>query len=169
MSTKSKTKPSDAEIIPATFARLMEEKGSVSAALDALHRNLTALRSRYDAAKGEWIVEDDGPTQVASAKALLSWGIGEPVKRQQILSGKIPDAPLNREQLRDAIDRRIAAKLEQPDLSATELLSLKKALVEVEASEPLTPLTEEQAVAAARRIHGMYPEAPLVPPPESKP
>ena len=155
MSTKPKIKPSDAEIIPATFARLMEEKGSVAAALDALHRNLTALRSRYDAAKGEWIVEDDGPTQVASAKALLAWGIGEPVKRQQILSGKIPTTPPTAAELRETIRAKLAARIDQPDVSVAELVAARKALEEHEAEAPPKKLTEAEREAEIKNILGV--------------
>jgi len=151
MSTKPKNKPSDAEIIPATFARLMAEKGSVEKALDALHANLSAKRSRYDAAKGEWIVEDDGPTQVASAKALLAWGIGEPVKRQQILSGKIPTTPPTADALRDTITAKLAARIEMPDVSVAELVAARKALAEQEADAPapkLTPAEQDEEIKA---------------------
>ena len=133
----------------------MEEKGSVAAALDALHRNLTALRSRYDAAKGEWIVEDDGPTQVASAKALLAWGIGEPVKRQQILSGKIPTTPPTAEALRETIRAKLAARIDMPDVSVAELVAARKALEEQEAEAPPKKLTEAEKEARTREILGI--------------
>ena len=133
----------------------MEEKGSVAAALDALHRNLTALRSRYDAAKGEWIVEDDGPTQVASAKALLAWGIGEPVKRQQILSGKIPTTPPTAEALRETIRSKLAARIDQPDVSVAELVAARKALEEQEAETPKAKKTEAEREEEVRRILGV--------------
>ena len=155
MSTKPKNKPSDAEIIPATFARLMAEKGSVEKALDALHANLSAKRSRYDAAKGEWIVEDDGPTQVASAKALLAWGIGEPVKRQQILSGKIPTTPPTAAELRETIRAKLAARIDQPDVSVAELVAARKALEEQEAETPKAKKTEAEREEEVRRILGV--------------
>ena len=155
MSTKPKNKPSDAEIIPATFARLMAEKGSVSKALDCLHRNLDAKRSHFDTASGTWIEENDSAAQVASAKALLSWGIGEPVKRQQILSGKIPTTPPTADALRDTITAKLAARIEMPDVSVAELVAARKALAEQEADAPAPKLTEQERENEVRRILGI--------------
>jgi hypothetical protein len=159
MSAKPKTNPSDVDTIPASFARLLAKSGSVEKAVKCLHRNLNAKRSYFDTASGSWIEQDDAPAQVASAKTLLSYAVGEPIKRQQILSGKMPDAPPNRAQLMDTIDRRIAGLLDRPDLSVAELLAARKALAEAEASEPLPALSEEEAVNRARKIHGL----PLMP------
>jgi len=154
--SKTKTKPPEsAEIIPASFARLMEEKGSVGKALDCLHRNLDAKRSHFDAGKNEWVLEDDAPSQVASAKALLSWGIGEPVKRQQILSGKIPTTPPTAQTLRDTIYAKLAARIEMPDVSVAELVAARKALAEQEADAPSPKLTGAEKEEEIRRILGI--------------
>ena len=155
MSTKPKNKPSDAEIIPATFARLMAEKGSVEKALDCLHRNLDAKKSHFDTASGTWIEEDDAAAQVASAKALLSWGIGEPVKRQQILSGKIPTRPPTPAELRETINAKIAAQLERPDVSVAELVAARKALAEQEADAPPAKMTPAEHDAHIAQILGI--------------
>jgi hypothetical protein len=153
--TKAKPQPDVAEIIPASFAALMVKKGSVEKALDALHRNLDAKRSHFDTASGTWIEENDSAAQVASAKALLSWGIGEPVKRQQILSGKIPTTPPTPAELRETITAKIAAQLERPDVSVAELVAARKALAEQEADAPAPKLTEAEREAEVRRILGI--------------
>jgi hypothetical protein len=153
--TKAKPSPADAEIIPAIFARLMQERGSVGKALDCLHRNLDAKRSHYDSATGQWVQEDDAASQVSSAKALLSYAVGEPIKRQQILSGKMPTTPPTPAELRETINAKIAAQIERPDVSVAELVAARKALAEQEADAPKPRLSEEEKEAEVRRVLGI--------------
>ncbi len=124
-------------------------------AIEELHGSLKATKTYFDTPSASWMTAPDYASRIKAVEIALNFAVGSPVKRQQILSGKMPDAPLDREQLRDAIDRRIAAKLGQSDLSANELLQLKKALAEAEQAEPRPKLTEKERELEIRQILGI--------------
>jgi len=72
-----------------------------------------------------------------------------------ILSGKIPTTPPTAEALRETIRAKLAARIDQPDVSVAELVAARKALEEQEAEAPPKKLTEAEKEARTREILGI--------------
>lgn len=144
------------------LAKLLEDGKAVEKAVATLIELLKSTIWHYDASLKEWELEVDGGTRVKAAQLLLAYSVGEPVKRQQILTGTIPDKPVDGNELRETINRKIAARVNAPDVTVAELVAAGKSLAEAEKDAPMTPLTEAEATEEARRIHGMAHEEPKV-------
>ena len=138
---------------PAALARYLEEENIALQAVQALARNLTATRHLWDTKKKEWIGVPDGPTQVAAARTLLAYTIGEPVKRQEILTGPTPEEAPVPEELKATIEKKIAGFVTQDSVTLPQLLAARKALPGSVVTEK--PWTPEEWVAHARRVHGI--------------
>ena len=138
---------------PAALARYLEEENIALQAVQALARNLTATRHLWDTKKKEWIGVPNGPTQVAAARALLAYTIGEPVKRQEILTGPTPEEAPAPEELKATIEKKIAGFVTQDSVTLPQLLAARKALPGSVVTEK--PWTPEEWVAHARRVHGI--------------
>ena len=105
-------------------AHLRETKG-VSRAIDTLLECLGATRNRWDTQKKEWVSEPDTKARLAAAQLLLSYGVGNPVKRQEIVATQAtPEAP-EPSALIEAIDRKMAALLNRNDLTLPPLVAAK--------------------------------------------
>jgi len=105
-------------------AHLRETKG-VSRAIDTLLECLGATRNRWDTQKKEWVSEPDTKARLAAAQFLLSYGVGNPVKRQEIVTTQAtPQAP-EPSALIEAIDRKMAALLNRNDLTLPPLVAAK--------------------------------------------
>ena len=138
---------------PAALVRYLEEENVAIQAIQALTRNLTVTRHLWDKQKKEWIEVPDGPTQVAAARTLLAYTIGEPVKRQEILTGLTPAEAPAPEELKATIEKKIAGFVTQDSVTLPELLAARKALPGSVVTEK--PWTPEEWVAHAKRVHGI--------------
>ena len=138
---------------PAALVRYLEEENVAIQAIQALTRNLTVTRHLWDKQKKEWIEVPDGPTQVAAARTLLAYTIGEPVKRQEILTGPTPDEAPAPEELKATIEKKIAGFVTQDSVTLPQLLAARRALPGSVVTEK--PWTDEDWVAHARRVHGI--------------
>lgn len=134
------------------ICRLLDEKRAVELSIDALIDALGAMRS-YGTPDGA-ITEEDYATRVKAAQALLSYAVGEPIKRSQVLHGEIPKTPLEPSELKKLIDAKLSARINSDNVTTAELVAAKKALVETEDEAPskLTPLERE---AEVKRILGV--------------
>lgn len=137
--------------------KLLAEHNAVPLAVECLVKLLNSTVEHYDPGKEMIVLEVDGPTRVKAAQILLGYGIGEPVKRQQILTGKMPEGPVSKEQMKDVVDRKLWERINRPDVTTAELVAARRSLAEAEKADATNagPLTEEQALTEARRIHGM--------------
>ena len=145
--------PSKTDVVE---AHLRETKG-VSRAIDTLLECLGATRTRWDTQKKEWVSEPDTKARLAAAQLLLSYGVGNPVKRQEIVATQAtPEAP-EPSALIEAIDRKIAALLNRSDLTLPQLVAAKKLVEQSRKKAKATPMTEEEYTNRARRIHGLPP------------
>ena len=138
---------------PAALARYLEEENVALQAIQALTRNLTATRHLWDTKKQEWNEVPDGPTQVAAARTLLAYTIGEPVKRQEILTGPVPEETPAPEEVKATIEKKIAGFVGQDSVTLPQLLAARKALPGSVVTEK--PWTPEEWVAHAKRVHGI--------------
>ena len=138
---------------PAALARYLEEENIALQAIQALTRNLTVTRHLWDKQKKQWIDVPDGPTQVAAARTLLAYTIGEPVKRQEILTGPTPEEAPAPEEVKATIEKKIAGFVTQDSVTLPQLLAARKALPGSVVTEK--PWTPEEWVAHARRVHGI--------------
>ena len=137
-------------------AHLRETKG-VSRAIDTLLECLGATRNRWDTQKKEWVSEPDTKARLAAAQFLLSYGVGNPVKRQEIVTTQAtPQAP-EPSALIEAIDRKMAALLNRNDLTLPQLVAAKKQVEQSRKKKENIPMTEEEYTNRARRIHGLPP------------
>ena len=140
-------------------AEHLRETQGVSRAIDTLLECLGATRSRWDAQKKEWVSEPDTKARLAAAQLLLSYGVGNPVKRQEIVTTQAtPEAP-EPSALIEAIDRKMAALLNRNDLTLPQLVAAKKQVEQSRKKAKATPMTEEEYTDRARRIHGLPPLA----------
>jgi hypothetical protein len=154
---------------PDDLAKLLNEHNAMQLAVETLIDMLGATVEVFDKAQKMFVVEVDGATRTKAAQLLLAYSVGEPVKRQQILSGKLPQGPVTKEGMREIIDRKLWERLNRPDVTTAELVAAQRSIVEDEKKVGQTPLTEEQAVAEARRIHGMiHDESSPLPAPAEK-
>jgi hypothetical protein len=135
--------------------KLLDDKDAVVMAVDTLFDCLNATRSFQQ--NGEKVTVPDHATRQKAASLLLAHGIGLPIERAQILTGTIPTKPMERAKFRALIERKLAALVNRPDVTVDELLAAREALVDPEGKERMSPMTEEQAIAEARRIHGLPP------------
>jgi len=138
---------------PAALACYLEEENIALQAIQALTRNLTVTRHLWDKQKKEWIEVPDGPTQVAAARTLLAYTIGEPVKRREILTGPTPEEAPAPEELKATIEKKIAGFVTQDSVTLPQLLAARKALPGSVVTGK--PWTDEDWVAHARRVHGI--------------
>ena len=138
---------------PEALLRYFEEENVALQAAQALTRNLHATRHLWDRARKKWIVVPDGPTQVTAAQALLAHSIGEPVKRQEVLTGPTPEEAPAPEELRATIEKKIAGFVTQDSVTLPQLLPARKALPEAVVTQK--PWTPEEWVAHAKRVHGI--------------
>ena len=138
---------------PAALARYLEEENIALQAVQALARNLTATRHLWDTKKQEWNEVPDGPTQVSAARTLLAYTIGEPVKRQEILTGPVPEETPAPEKVKATIEKKIAGFVTQDSVTLPQLLAARKALPGSVVTEK--PWTPEEWVAHAKRVHGI--------------
>jgi len=138
---------------PAALARYLEEENIALQAIQALTRNLTVTRHLWDKQKKQWIDVPDGPTQVAAARTLLAYTIGEPVKRQEILTGPTPEEAPAPEEVKATIEKKIAGFVTQDSVTLPQLLAARKALPGSVVTGK--PWTDEDWVAHARRVHGI--------------
>jgi hypothetical protein len=134
---------------------ILDREQAVSKSVAALLRGLTAKRSFCS--NGQVVREDDSATQIKSATAILSWAVGPPVQRQQVLVGKLPKTP---EELREMLSQKLAVAITNPAASLSGLVQAKKALEGSTKDEAVMPLTESEWVERARQIHGMLPDEP---------
>jgi len=146
------------------LAQILEDNDAVTKAVQTLLEMLNSTVEHWSKADEMMVLEVDGQTRTKAAQTLLAYAVGDPVKRQQILSGKLPSEAVDRALLMENIDKKIAAMVNRPDVTVSELLQAKKSLVEAEKDAPLKKLSEAELVAEAKRIHGM-----AEPPPELKP
>ena len=137
----------------AALARYLEEENIALQAIQALTRNLTATRHLWDTKKQKWNEVPDGPTQVAAARTLLAYTIGEPVKRQEILTGPVPEETPAPEEVKATIEKKIAGFVGQDSVTLPQLLAARKALPGSVVTEK--PWTPEEWVAHAKRVHGI--------------
>jgi len=138
-------------------AEHLRETQGVSRAIDTLLECLGATRSRWDAQKKEWVSEPDTKARLAAAQLLLSYGVGNPVKRQEIVTTQAtPEAP-EPSALIEAIDRKMAALLNRNDLTLPQLVAAKKQVEQSRKKAKATPMTEEEYTNRTRRIHGLPP------------
>ena len=121
-------------------AHLRETKG-VSRALDTLLECLGATRNRWDTQKKEWVSEPDSKTRLAAAQLLLSYGVGHPVKRQEIVTTQASAQAPEPSALIEAIDRKMAALLHRNDLTLPQLLAAKKLVEEARKKKEHSPMT----------------------------
>lgn len=146
--------------------QLLKSHDAVTRAVDTLIECLEAKRSFVQ--NGKVTTEPDFHVRAKASELLLAYSVGEPVKRQQILSGKMPKTPPSREELRQTLEQKIATIVLSDAVTLPELLAARKTLIELEGKERLSPLSEEEAVAMARRIHGITaPESSASPAPDS--
>lgn len=136
------------------LARILEENGAVEKSVKTLTEMLDATMEFWSKKDECMVLEVDGATRVKAAQILLAYSVGDPVKRQQILSGKLPVEPVDRTALRETIDKKIAAMVNRPDVTLQELLQACKALAESDKDSPMSPMTEAELVKKAREIHG---------------
>jgi len=137
-------------------AHLRETKG-VSRAIDTLLECLGATRTRWDTQKKEWVSEPDTKARLAAAQLLLSYGVGNPVKRQEIVTTQAPPQAPEPSALIEAIDRKMAALLNRNDLTLPQLVAAKKQVEQSRKKKENIPMTEEEYTNRARRIHGLPP------------
>ena len=137
---------------------LRETKG-VSRAIDTLLECLGATRTRWDTQKKEWVSEPDTKNRLAAAQLLLSYGVGNPVKRQEIITTQSPPQAPEPSALIEAIDRKMAELLNRKDLTLPQLVAAKKQVEQSRKKAKATPMTEEEYTDRARRIHGLPPLA----------
>ena len=149
----SPDEPSKTDVVE---AHLRETKG-VSRAIDTLLECLGATRTRWDTHKKEWVSEPDTKARLAAAQLLLSYGVGNPVKRQEIVTTQAPQAAPEPSALIEAIDRKMAALLNRNDLTLPQLVAAKKLVEQSRKKAKATPMTEEEYTNRARRIHGLPP------------
>jgi len=134
---------------------LLDEKDVVPQSIAALIEGLQACRT-YPTPDGP-CTEPDHATRIKAAQALLAYAVGEPVKRQQILSAALPVTPPSQAELTETIDRKIAALLGEKAVTLQSLVAARKAMSGASAKESAgrEKLTEEEIVAKAREIHGI--------------
>jgi len=145
--------PSKTDVVE---AHLHETKG-VARAIDTLLECLGATRNRWDAQKKEWVSEPDTKARLSAAQLLLSYGVGNPVKRQEIVTTQATPAAPEPSALIEAIDRKMAALLNRNDLTLPQLVAAKKLVEQSRKKAKATPMTEEEYTNRARRIHGLPP------------
>ena len=138
--------------ISESLANLLCRHGAVGKAVSRLIANLDAKSCYFDRASGEMVTVDDGATQVKAAMGLLAYAVGEPLKRQQILTGQMPATPPTREEMRTAIDRKLAAQVSRDDVTVSELVAAGKALAESGSTLPSTRLTDEEQAERMARV-----------------
>jgi len=149
----SPDEPSKTDVVE---AHLRETKG-VARAIDTLLECLGATRNRWDTQKKEWVSEPDTKARLAAAQLLLSYGVGNPVKRQEIVTTQSPPRAPEPSALIEAIDRKIAELLNRKDLTLPQLVAAKKQVEQSRKKKENTPMTEEEYTDRARRIHGLPP------------
>lgn len=134
------------------ICRLLDEKDAISLSIDALIDSLYAMRS-YGTPDGP-ITEPDYATRVKAAQALLSYAVGEPIKRSQVLHGEIPKTPIEPSELKKLIDAKLSTRINSDNVTTAELVAAKKALSESEEAMPskLTPVERENEI---KRILGV--------------
>ena len=145
--------PSKTDVVE---AHLRETKG-VARAIDTLLECLGATRTHWDTQKKEWVSEPDTKARLAAAQLLLSYGVGNPVKRQEIVTTQAPQAAPEPSALIESIDRKIAELLNRKDLTLPQLVAAKKQVEQSRKKAKATPMTEEEYTNRARRIHGLPP------------
>jgi len=145
--------PSNTDVVA---EHLRETKG-VSRAIDTLLECLDATRTRWDTQKKEWVSEPDTKARLAAAQLLLSYGAGNPVKRQEIITTQSPPQAPEPSALIEAIDRKMAELLNRKDLTLPQLVAAKKQVEQSRKKKENTPMTEEEWTNRARRIHGLPP------------
>ena len=135
-----------------SLCNLLRRHGAVGKAVARLLANLDAKSCYFDRASGEMVRVDDGATQVKAALGLLAYAVGEPLKRQQILTGQMPTTPPTREEMRAAIDRKLVAQISRDDVTVNELVAAGKSLAESGSTLPSTQRTDEEQAEAMARI-----------------
>lgn len=140
-----------------TLNDLLSEKKLLELAVEGLLEGLQAYRS-FAVGEGQSQTEPDFATRLKTQQVILSYRVGEPVKRQQILTGKMPEHDVDVTELRQTIAKKLAARVNSPDVTVAELVAAGKSLAEADKDAPLTPMSEAEAVTEARRIHGMATE-----------
>ena len=128
---------------------------------DATARAVVALIDGLSATKayqqdGKLVSVIDHATRTKSAELLLNFAVGKPVERQQVLTGRVPAQAIDRAQLRETIDQKLAALVARDGVTVAELVAAEKVLGE-QSAELTSPISEAEAIAEARRIHGMAP------------
>ena len=149
--------PTDENSNTDVVAEHLRETKGVSRAIDTLLECLGATRTRWDTHKKEWVSEPDTKARLAAAQLLLSYGVGNPVKRQEIVTTQAPQAAPEPSALIEAIDRKIAELLNRKDLTLPQLVAAKKQVEQSRKKAKATPMTEEEYTNRARRIHGLPP------------
>ena len=145
--------PSKTDVVEAH----LRDTNGVSRAIDTLLECLGATRNRWDTQKKEWVSEPDTKARLAAAQLLLSYGVGNPVKRHEIVTTQAPPQAPEPSALIEAIDRKIAELLNRKDLTLPQLVAAKKLVEQSRKKKENVPMTEEEWTNRARRIHGMPP------------
>ena len=149
--------PTDENSNTDVVAEHLRETKGVSRAIDTLLECLGATRTRWDTHKKEWVSEPDTKARLAAAQLLLSYGVGNPVKRQEIITTQSPPQAPEPSALIEAIDRKMAELLNRKDLTLPQLVAAKKQVEQSRKKKENTPMTEEEWTNRARRIHGLSP------------
>lgn len=146
-----------------TMTDLLMARDAIALTVDGLMEGLQAYRS-FATGDGQSQSEPDYATRLKTQQLILEHLVGCPPKRTQVLHGVMPSDPLiDRGQLIKSIDEKIAAMVNRPDVTVSELLQAKRSLVEAEKDAPMKKLSEAELVAEAKRIHGMAEPLPSEP------
>jgi hypothetical protein len=167
---KSKNKPKSDRVartggIPDICA-MIDDREALGKALDTLVELLGSVVRHYDPQTREHELAVDGATRTKAAQILIEQRVGQAVKRQQIITGKMESPVIgSREDFAKLIDEKIYAMVNRPDVTLSELFAAKRSVVEDDKKQKMEPLNEAQLLAEARRIHGMADEQPAPPAP----
>lgn len=131
---------------------LLERDANVKV-VDGLMEGLSAMRS-FATGEGGSQTEPDYATRLKTQQTILAQLYGEPPKRTLVLHGEMPKNAPSREEMRDTIDKALAAIISNPHATTSELLAVKKTLAESEAATP-SKLTPEEKDSEVRRILGI--------------
>ncbi len=145
------------------MAEMLMEKDAIKKTVDGLMEGLEAYRS-FATGDGQSQTEPDYATRLKTQQLILEHLVGCPPKRTHVLHGYAPSQPsVDRSELRETIDKKIAAMVNRPDVTLSELLQAGKALAESDKDAPMSPLTEAELVEKARQIHGTAAPEPTIP------
>lgn len=135
--------------LPDALAKKLADMDAMPKAVETLIELLDATVEHWSKAEERMVLEVDGQTRTKSAAILLAYTVGEPVKRQQILTGVISNESVDRTWLKETIDKKLASLVTRDDVTVSELIQAKKAMDESEKDEPskLTPAERESEIA----------------------